>query len=112
MVKNLKEKVKHCLEKYPETRNSDIKLTNAIWYEYYRNKLFLDYRDNSSGDLAVRLKDLYNLPREDEIKRIRAYFQNDKKLYLPTSWEVARRRKWKEEEWRSIMGYNPELRTI
>ena len=49
----------------------------------------------------VELKNIMELPREDNVKRIRAKFQNEKKMYLPTSLEVARQRKISEEEWRA-----------
>lgn len=104
---NLKTQVEQCLQKYPETRNSDIKLTNAIWYEYYRNKL----KNDEQGNLVVRLCDLYDLPKEDNVKRWRAKF-NSKGLYLPTEKKIIQKRKIKEEIWRSKLGYNPELRTI
>ena len=107
-IKGLKEKVLTILEKYPETRNSDIKLTNAIWFEYYKE--FLVALPN--GEAGVSLLNIYELPHQDNIKRLRAHIQNKKKMFLPTSLEVAKQRKWLEEDWRSHLGYCPELRTI
>ena len=49
----------------------------------------------------VELKNIMDLPREDNVKRIRAKFQNEEKKYLPTTLEVARQRKISEEEWRA-----------
>lgn len=49
----------------------------------------------------VELKNIMDLPREDNVKRIRAKFQNEKKMYLPTSLEVAKQRKISDEEWRA-----------
>jgi len=103
----LKNQVLYCLEQFPETRNSDIKLTNCIWLTYYR-----DYLTELDGEHYVKLLSLYALPNQDDIKRIRAKIQNREKKYLPTSSEVAKKRHWQEEEWRSVLGYNPELRTI
>ena len=100
-IKMLKDKVEHCLEKYPDTRNSDIALTIAVWHEYYNNNIL-----NIDGELLVKLKDLYELPREDNIKRIRAKFQNEKKQYLPTDPIVRKKRRILEDEWRSNLGYN------
>ena len=104
-MKNLKEKVKHCLEIDAESRNSDIRLTNKIWLEYYPEKIV----SLPDGSVAVRLRDLHDLPREDDVKRVRALF-NSKGKYLPTSLEVAKQRKINEELWRSQLGYNPEMR--
>lgn len=106
-IKNLKKEVLFCLEKYPETRNSDIKLTNAIWIEFYAYRI-----RKVDGEWVVRLIDLYELPTEDNVKRVRAVVQNEEHKYLPTSEEVRRKRKIKEEEWRRYLGYNPELITI
>ena len=107
-MRPLKEKVIYCLKKYPETRNSDIKLTNAVWVDFYQGFLFRD----GEGSWCVRLLSLYSMPREDDIKRVRATIQNKKHLFLPTDWEVAKQRKIKEEVWRSYLGYNPELRKV
>jgi hypothetical protein len=89
----LKEKIIHCLNKYPDTRNSDIRLTNAVWYEFHHSKLIrLD-----NGELAVKLVDLYELPREDMIKRTRALL-NSEGLYLPTDEKILKQRKLLEIE--------------
>jgi len=89
----LKDKIIHCLNKYPDTRNSDIRLTNAVWYEYHNSKLIrLD-----NGELAVKLVDLYELPREDMIKRTRALL-NSEGLYLPTDEKILKQRKLLEIE--------------
>lgn len=107
-LKNLKSEVEHCLREFPDTRNSDIKLTNAIWVTFYSGRLKTD----ENGNWVVRLLDIYDLPHEDNVKRIRAKFQNEKKLFLPTSKEVAKQRKINEEDWRKHLGLNPELRTV
>lgn len=49
----------------------------------------------------VELKNIMDLPREDNVKRIRAKIQNEEKKYLPTSLEVAKQRKINEEDWRA-----------
>ena len=104
---NLKKQVKFVLENYPETRNSDIRLMGNIWVIFYKDMLIFDGKEYS-----VKLKNLYDLPREDNIKRIRAKLQNEEKKYLPTDPEILKKRKCLEEKWRNILGYNPELRTI
>ena len=90
----LKEKVLYCLNKHQDTRNSDIKLTNAVWIEYHNSVIFKE-----NGEYAVRLKDLYNIPREDNVKRLRAIIKNKEHKFLPTSLEVVKRRKMNEKVW-------------
>ncbi len=90
------------LENYPETRNSDIALTIKIWEEFYSNILF----DNPmNGVKSVELRSLFELPREDNIKRCRAHWQNDKKMFLSTELKIALKRGILEDEWRVAIGY-------
>ena len=98
----LKEMVEHCLKTYPDTRNSDIKLTNQIWVVYYLDKIKI-----MDDGYYVKLLDLYDLPREDNVKRIRATFQNDRGLYLPTDPKVLKQRRLLESQWREELGYKP-----
>jgi hypothetical protein len=95
---NLKYKIEHCLKKYPDTRNSDVKLTNAVWIEFHNNKIKL-----IDGKNYVALMDLYDMPRQDDVKRLRAKIQNEENKYLPTSLEVVKQRKINEEKWRNYM---------
>ena len=97
-VKNMRlpDKVLFCLENYPQTRNCDISLTIKIWEVYHQDKI-----NNGS----VSLSDLYDLPREDNVKRYRAKIQNVEKLFLPTDPEVIKKRNIKEDEWREELGY-------
>jgi hypothetical protein len=97
-IKNLKQQVEAILVDKPVTRNSDIALTIAIWLKFYPALLI-------ENGQAVLLKQLFKLPREDSIKRIRANFQNDKGMYLPTDEAVAKARGFNIEEWRVAMGY-------
>ena len=94
-MKGLRGKVKMVLIEYPATRNSDIALTIAIW------KMFYDVRDSE-----VELARLYDLPREDNVKRIRAKFcQKGFRWAYPTSLKVAKRRGIAENMWREALGY-------
>lgn len=97
-ITTLKSQLEQCLIEFPETANSDIKLTNAIWYKFYREYLFL----NEENELCVKIKDLYDLPKEDTVKRIRAKFNSEGK-YLPTDPEVIKQRKLNEIEWHEEM---------
>lgn len=89
----LKDQIEYCLINYPETRNSDIELTICVWTKYYQ------------VGVTIRLAQLYDLPSQDSVKRIRANFQNVDHKYLPTSEMVALERHWKIEEWRALLGY-------
>lgn len=98
---NLKEQVRVVLRSDPETRNSDITLTIRIWQRFY-----------GVNDL-INVYNLYDLPREDNVKRIRAKFCEQRKDWAyPTSLKIAKRRGIKEEEWRQALGYPPTDETI
>lgn len=102
-IKNLKEKVEKMLRLYPETRNSDIELTIRIWKEYFPTKLITREKD---GKIYVAVSDLFELPREDNVKRLRAKIQNEEGKFLPTSLEVALKRGIEEEKWHKAMAFN------
>jgi len=91
-MKTLKSKVKYVLEEYPDTRNSDIFLMIQIWQTYY------------GVGKTIDIDDLFELPREDNIKRIRAKFNSQGK-YWPTDIKIAQGRGINEQEWRNRMGY-------
>ena len=97
-MKNLKLQVKSILINYPKTRNSDIALTIEIWREFYNT------------GMSINLVQLYDLPREDNIKRIRVQFcEKGFRWAYPTDWKIARARKINEQKWREMLGY-PEHR--
>lgn len=101
-IKTLKGQVESVLQDIPETRNSDIALTIEIWRRFFPDKI----RTLDGGAVEyVSLGSLYSLPREDNVKRVRAMFQNVQKKYLPTKWEVAKARGIEEDEWRTALGY-------
>lgn len=99
MQTKLKKMVHDTLAALPETRNSDVMLTVEIWKRYYPEML----EDNAT---SVSFKNLARLPREDHVKRHRAKIQNEKHLFLPTNWIVAKQRKINEERWREAMSVN------
>ncbi len=80
-----------------EPRNSDIALTIAIWQQWYSV--------GTNPDSVIHLYRLFDLPREDRVKRVRAVLQNVEGKYLPTSWEVARKRGIEREKWEEALGY-------
>lgn len=102
-LKTLTGQVEYILSSKEEARNSDIALTIALWRRFFPQKVH-----GEGMEAMVYVRDLYDLPREDNIKRIRATFQNEKHLYLPTSLEVAEQRGINEETWRKHLGYPPK----
>ena len=101
----LQRQILYCLKEFPDTRNSDIELTIAVWKQFYPQRIIV----GKTGTEVVRLRDLFDLPREDYVKRIRAKVQNEQGLYLPTSLEVAKQRDINEYEWRNYMARFPIL---
>lgn len=93
-LESLKGQVEYVLLNNPASRNSDIELTIGVW------KMFWGVEE------TVNIRKLFDLPREDNVKRIRAAF-NSKGKYLPTSYEVMKQRGLNEQEWRKWMGYPP-----
>lgn len=104
----LKNQVSYILSHFPETRNSDITLTIELWKNYYPDKLF-------NNDQCIYVRDLFDLPREDNIKRIRAKIQNEDREFLPTDIKVFIERARASDEWRKFLGYRvnklPEVLT-
>jgi hypothetical protein len=91
----------------PKTRNSDIELTIEIWKRFYPN-----YIKDAGGVEVVPLRALYELPREDNVKRLRAFIQNTEGRLPPTTWEVAKQRGINKEIWESsIVLKKVDLRT-
>ena len=101
-IKTLKWQVEHCLRESADTRNCDITLMIEVWLTFYPEYLMPNHAERY---IAIKLGALYELPREDNIKRVRAHFQNKKKMYLPTDWKVAQKRGIAEDEWRVALGY-------
>ena len=96
----LQKQIYSVLKHYPETRNSDIILTIKIWELFYRGRLFIH-----NEVLAIELKDLWNLPREDHIKRYRAEIQNVRRLFMPTTPDIFMERARLSKEWKETLGY-------
>ena len=112
MIGKLKEQVEKVLIESPETRNSDITLTIEIWKRFYPDRISKSYPKDESRNIGVGmvdcvdLRDLYDLPREDNIKRIRAKFcERGFKWAFPTDWKIAKGRGIQEDRWREALGY-------
>ena len=107
-IGHLKNQVLTILQEVPETRNSDTTLTIEIWKRFYSQFI----KKGANGNLGVWLEDLYKLPDQDDIKRLRAKIQNEEKHYLPTKWEVAKKRHFLEQEWREFIRVDSEYKRI
>jgi len=112
-LKTLTGQVEYILSTNIESRNSDITLTVELWRHFYpksvHHKNEYDLGTYSIIDDFVFLRDLYNLPHQDNIKRIRAAFQNDALKYLPTDQKIAQARGINEVEWREHLD---DVRTL
>jgi hypothetical protein len=97
ILDTLQSQVEDILNRIPETRNSDKKLTWAVWRYFY------------SIGMQITEEQFMDLPSQDSVKRIRAKLQNDDHRYLPTNLEIALKRGFKEEEWREWLGYRNDL---
>jgi len=105
---NLKKKIIEILRDFPITRNSDITLMIELWKRYYQCYI----KKDTSGEFGIYLSSLYFLPREDEIKRLRALIQNEEHHFLPTEEKVRKQRRIKEEDWRSYINSQTEFKRL
>jgi hypothetical protein len=80
-----------------EARNSDIALMIIIWQRWYNV--------STLEDGIVHLYRLYDLPREDNVKRIRAVIQNTEHRFMPTNPEILEKRGIAKEYWEEALGY-------
>lgn len=102
-VPRLKNMVEQVLAENPkyngvEVRNSDVALMIIIWQRWY------GVSDLENGTIHVRR--LFDLPREDNIKRVRATIQNTEHKYLPTNPDVLIKRGILEKYWQDALGYS------
>lgn len=100
-IKKKKDMVVFCLREFEETRNSDITLLIKVWEEFYPQRI----KTGKGGERGVWLRDLYDLPREEHVRRIRAVIQNEEGKYLPTDPAVRKQRRINEDVWREWLGY-------
>lgn len=110
----LRPMVEAILKEYPKARDSDQWLTIKLWAVFYPQMMIV--REFKAKDLSgkevdvveksVRLQDIMALPREDNIKRLRAKIQNEEHKYLPTTLEIAMKRRIEESVWRNYCRTN------
>jgi len=92
---NLKQEVYEILEKDIASRDSDDRLYQMILYSFHQSLIFQD----QDGDWAIKLRNFKEAPSRSDCQRYRAYYQNDRRVFLPESEEVRRLRKIKEIEY-------------
>lgn len=104
MKDTLKSRILYILEKYPASRNDDVMLMLYLWREFYPSRIHRTDPDETfkNGRAFVYINDITELPREDHIKRHRAYIQNVQLKFPPTDPKVAEKRfknikKWQEK---------------
>lgn len=104
MDKNaLKLKVIAVLHEDEEARNNDKELAWKLWRKFYPGAFFF-FR----GEFSLTREGFDTIPSYAGIVRIRADVQNKQGLYLPTSWEIAKKRGLEEDSWRKALGYSPK----
>ena len=106
MTDSLKNQVEQILTKYPQARNSDQWLTLKLWAVFYPNKVRIHELTNQK---YVFLNDIMDLPREDNVKRIRAVIQNEENRLLPTSLDVVKQRRINEKIWKEYLNKENQL---
>ena len=93
-IKDLRKKVEDMLAKSERSRNSDQFLTIKLWVEHYPEAIKV-----IDGEKMIKLNDIMLLPREDNVKRIRAIIQNVEHRFLPTDPDVRKKRGISEHIW-------------
>lgn len=94
----LEQQIRQVLQADEASRNYDYRLTQVLWWKFYQSSFIV-----IGGVAHLPLTELPNLPSQDNIKRIRAKIQNDMHEFLPTTLEIALKRRISEEEWREYL---------
>lgn len=81
-IRTLKDRVGYILQKFPDTRNNDELLIHRVCDEFHYNPI----------------------SKASAIERSRRWY-NQRKEYLPTDWNIAKKRGIAEEIWREALGY-------
>lgn len=97
-IKELKDKVRFCLDSFPQTKGNDNYLVMSVWKNFYRND-YLDFvkqslkalnRRDLSDEVETDDGNLHKLPSFESIGRVRRKF-NEVGLFLPSD-ETMRQR--------------------
>ena len=93
-----KNRVLYILENFAESRNSDKALIKFYIATFHPQILV----ETPSKGFAVPLEDYHLVDNTYNFVRMRQKCQEEGR-FLPTSWEVAKKRKLNEVEWRTYM---------
>lgn len=91
----LSHQVLHILAEDPLSRDDDSRLSCVLWKTFYPTIC--------EGDKVSFHSIVNELPKVETIGRARRIIQNTLGIYPPTSLNVAKARKMKEEDWREAM---------
>lgn len=100
-IETLMQKVENILSLYPKARDDDKYLTLTLWWKFHR-EVFWTYTVDFKPVQFISANQILELPSQDFIARCRRKIQ-EQGYYLPTTWEVAKRRKINETAWKSYM---------
>jgi hypothetical protein len=95
---DLRAQVGYVLSHYPAARDSDVRLAHLVWQVFYP-----DYVDGE----WVKLRDMYELPRQTTITRTRAIIQNDYGLFQASVEVAARRRALRDDAKAEVVADKP-----
>lgn len=93
-----KNRVLYILEKYPESRNCDKTLMKFYITEFHAGIL----EQSMTSKFSIPLESYHLIDSPYNVVRMRQKCQEEGK-FLPTSWEVAKKRKLNEIEWKAYM---------
>lgn len=99
-IKNAYDRVMWCLYHHPETRNSDKVLAWAFW-ETFESTTPIE--DMLGAEQYISFENFEKNTAYSTIKRVRAYIQNNKRIFVPTDENVARARSMLDKSWARIM---------
>ena len=89
----------------PKARDDDMYLILQVWIALHPGKIF-----KHEERQCVKLKDIHeSFESPESIRRTRQKIQNDLGLFPPTSYQVMKARRMKEENWREAMTNNFNL---
>lgn len=83
------------LDERPETRNDDKLLWLWVCSTFFPGSFL-----RVDGINYLRVKDILDLPSQDSIKRTRAEYQNEEKMFLPTDPKVLEGRSRNSKNWK------------
>jgi hypothetical protein len=95
---DLRAQVGYVLSHYPAARDADVRLAHLVWQIFYPEYVEGEW---------VRLRDMYQLPRQISITRTRATIQNAYGLFQPSASVATRRRVLRDETKAQVVADKP-----